>query len=213
MKAKIYKNVKIGENCIIEENCEIGRAPRGKKVGELQLIIGDNALIRSNTIIYAGTQIGKNFQTGHNVIIRENNNIGDNVSIGTNSDIEVGNVIDNNVRIHSFCFLEKATIKDNVFIGPRVLFVDDPHPQLPTVYDCMKGATVGRNAKIGGGAVLLPYVKIGNNSLVGAGSVVTKDVQKNTVVVGNPAKKLKNLKDLVCDKNKSFIHKSYDTVS
>lgn len=209
MKAKIHKNALFGKNCIIEDNCEIGRPPRGRKEGELSTTIGDNAVMRSNTVIYAGTKIGNNFQTGHSVIIRENNTIGHNVSIGSNSTIEVDNKIGNNVRIHSLCFLEKTCIEDTVFIGPCVLFTDDPHPQIPTIRDCMKGATVKKNAKIGGGVTLLPYVTIGENALIGAGSVVTKDVPANMVVAGNPAHKLKNISEMICDKNKNDIHKPY----
>lgn len=194
---------------MIEDYCEIGRPARGKKDGEVDTVIGDNALIRRGTVIHAGVRIGKNFQAGHNVLIREGNRIGDNVSIGTNSTIEPYNTIGNNVRIHSLCFMEKVEIYDNVFIGPGVVFTDDPHPQIPRGKDCVKGATVGRNAKIGGGATILPYIKIGENAFVGAGSVVTQNVKKDMVVVGNPARELKKITDVVCKRNRSLIHKPY----
>lgn len=210
MKAKIHKNVLLGKNSIVEDFCEVGRPPKGKKEGELKTVIGNNAIIRSGTIIYAGTTIGKNFQTGHNVLIRENNVIGDNVGIGTNSSIEINNKIGNNVRIHSLCFMEKVEIEDDVFIGPAVSFFDDPHPpQAENWADCMKGAIVKKKARIGGGSTILPYVIIGENSLVGAGSVVTKEVPIDTVVVGNPARKLKKVFEIVCDK-KDTPHKPYD---
>lgn len=212
MSFRIFEKVVLGKNCVIEENCLIGKPPRGKKEGELKTIIGDNAVIRSGTIIYAGVTIGKNFQSGHNVLIREDNKIGDNVSIGTNSAIEIDNVIGNNVRIHSLCFLEKVRVEDNVFIGPCVAFFDDPHPRIPRGKDCMKGAVVRKSAKIGGGSRILPYVVIGKNALVGAGSVVTKNVEKDMVVIGNPAKKLKKIQEILCTRT-GVAHKPYDSIS
>src|SRR5713226_4277350 len=128
MKAKIYRMVILGKKSIIENYCEIGRPPKGTKEGELKTVIGDNALIRSGTVIYAGTIIGNDFQTGHNVLIREGNKIGNNVSIGTGSCIEVENIIGDNTRVQSLCFMEKAVLEENVFLGPSVTFLDDPHP-------------------------------------------------------------------------------------
>ncbi len=212
MKPKIHNNVIFGKNCIVEENCEIGRPPSGSKDGKLKTIIGDNCLIRSGTVIYAGNVVGNNFQTGHNVLIREGNKIGNNVSIGTNSCIEVDNLIKDNVRIQSLCFMEKAVLEENVFLGPSVTFLDDPHPNIPRGLDCMKGATIKKGARIGGGVTILPYVTIGENSFVGAGSVVTRDVEKNHVVAGNPARKLKEVTDIVCERREK-PHKPYDSVS
>ena len=94
---KIYKNVKIGKNCEIGDFVIIGVPSKGKKNGELKTVIGDNAVIRSHTVIYAGNVIGDNFQTGHHVMIREENNVGNNVSIGTDTVLEHLVNIDNGV--------------------------------------------------------------------------------------------------------------------
>jgi acetyltransferase-like isoleucine patch superfamily enzyme len=196
----IYPNVVLGKNVKIEPSCAIGKPPRQRLPGELKTAIGDNAVVRSGTIIYAGTNIGNNFQSGHNVLIREGNIIGNDVSIGTNSMIEPDNHIGNNVRIHSGCFMESVTIEDGVFVGPCTVFTDDPHPPCPRYRECLKGATVRRSAKIGANCTVLPGVLIGEGALVGAGSVVTKDVGKGAVVIGNPAKKIKSLKELHCIK-------------
>lgn len=212
MKANIHKKVVLGKNCVVEDFCEIGRDPRGINKGELETIVGDNALIRSGTVIYAGTTIGNNFQTGHNVLIRERNKIGNNVSIGTNSCVEVGNIIKDNVRVQSLCFVEKAILEENVFLGPSVTFLDDPHPNIPRGLDCMKGVTIKKGARIGGGVTILPYITVGENSFVGAGSVVTRDVEKNHVVIGNPAHKLKEVSSIVCNKREK-PHKPYDSFS
>lgn len=195
----IYKNVEIGSGSIIEEPCVLGKPPRGKKDGELKLTIGKNAIIRPFTTIYAGTTIGDNFQTGQGTCIREDNKIGDLVSVGTNAVLEFGNVIGNNVRIHSLCFLEMATIGDHVFIGPNVVFTDDPHPMgCPKYKECRGGVVVEGLVKIGAGSILCPGIKIGRNTLIGAGSVVTKDIPKGVVAVGNPAKIVKKINELEC---------------
>lgn len=198
MKNLIYPNVKLGKNVDIQPPCIIGKPPRGKKEGELLLEIGDNCVIRPFTTIYAGTIIGKNFQCGQCVSIREENIIGDNSSIGTNCCIEYGNEIGNNVRIHSMCFLERVIIEDNVFVAPNVVFTDDPHPACPEYDKCTQKTLVKRLAKIGANSIILPGIVIGENALIGAGSIVSKNVEKEMLVMGVPAKPVKNIFEIKC---------------
>lgn len=194
---KIHRNTVIGKKSFVDEFCIIGRPPRGKKSGELRTEIGNNAVIRSHTVIYAGNKIGDNFQTGHFTFIREGNEIGNNVSIGTHSIIEFKVKIEDNVRVHSNCFIPEFTIlKKGSWIGPNCVFTNAPFPKSPRAKDFLKGVIVEENAKIGANSVILPGVRIGKNSLVGAGSVVTKDVPDNKVVVGNPARVIKDVDDL-----------------
>ncbi len=194
---KIFKNVKLGKKAEIGDFVLIGVAPRGKKDGELKTIIGDNAVIRSHTVIYAGNKIGKNFQTGHSAMIREENEIGNDVSIGTQSIVEHNVKIGNRVRIHSGAFIpEYTTLEDDCWIGPKVCFTNAPHPKAPRAKEYLKGPIVKKHAKIGANSIILPGVTIGVNSLVGAGSVVTKDVPANKVVAGNPAVVIKDIEEL-----------------
>jgi acetyltransferase-like isoleucine patch superfamily enzyme len=208
VKNIVYPGVEIKENAQIEPPCILGKPPRGGKPGELVLKIGTNAVIRPFTTIYAGSEIGDNFQTGQGVSIREDNKIGNNVSIGSNTVLEFGNRIGDNSRIHSNCFLEMVTIGCNVFIGPNVVFTDDPHPMgCPKYKECKKGAVVEDCARIGAHATILPGIRIRRNSLVGAGSVVTKDVPENSVVAGNPARVIKTIDQLEC--TAGFFEKPY----
>jgi acetyltransferase-like isoleucine patch superfamily enzyme len=197
MDHRIYPNVSIGKNAVIEEYVIIGTPPRGKKPGELLTIIGDNAVIRSHTVIYAGNRIGNDFQTGHHVLVREENEIGDQVSIGTASVVEHHVKMGNNVRIHSQAFVpEMSVLEDGAWIGPNAVITNAAYPLSPNVKHELKGAIVKKNAKVGANATLLPGITIGENALVGAGAVVTKDVPPNKVVAGNPAKVINDVSNL-----------------
>ncbi len=187
--AIINPNVKLGRNCTVEDFVIIGSQPKGYETDKIETIIGNNAAIRSHTVIYAGNKIGNNFQTGNKANIRELNEIGDNVSIGTLSIIEHHVKIGNGVRIHSQAFIPEYTIlEDECWIGPNVVLTNAKYPNSPNAKQDLKGVCVKRYAIIGANSTLLPGVTIGEHAIVGAGCIVTKDVPYNAVVVGNPAK-------------------------
>jgi acetyltransferase-like isoleucine patch superfamily enzyme len=193
----IHRNVEIGDNAVIGDFVIIGEPPRGKKSGELRTIIGKNAVIRSHTVIYAGNVIGNDFSTGHHVMIREENTIGDRVSIGTNSVVEHHVKIGNRVRIHTQAFVpEESILEDGCWIGPNAVITNAKYPLSKGVKEHLKGAHVRRNAKVGANATLLPGVTVGENSLVGAGAVVVRDVPANAVVAGCPAKIINSVGNL-----------------
>lgn len=201
-------NVEVGEGTVIDVPCIIGKPPRGSGEGDLRLVIGVNSHIRPFTTLYAGSTMGDYFQTGQGVSIREDNQIGNNVSIGTNSVLEFGNRIGDFSRIHSNCFMELVTIGRYVFVGPNVVFTDDPHPMgCPRYKECKGGPVVEDYARIGANSTILPGVRIGRNSLIGAGSVVVGDVPPGSVVAGNPAKVIKKTADLTCFKG--FFERPY----
>ena len=195
--SRIYDNVSLGDGTVVEEFCIVGTPPRGAKNGELATIIGAGSVIRSHAVIYAGNVIGKNFQTGNKVNIRESNRIGDNVSIGTLSVIEHHVEIADRVRIHTQVFIpEFSILEEGCWIGPNVVFTNAKYPLSPGVKDQLVGPIIRRGAKIGANSTLLPGVVIGENALVGAGSVVVRDVPAGAVVVGNPARVIRQIADL-----------------
>ena len=195
----VAPGVVFGPGAIIETPAIVGKAPRGREEGELPLRFGASPTIRAFTTIYAGSTFGDRLQTGHGASIREDNVVGDDVSIGTHAVLEFGNRVGDRVRIHTGCFLELVTIEDDVFLGPHVVFTDDPHPmKCPDYERCKGGAVVRRLARIGANCTLLPGVEIGENSLVGAGSVVVRDVPPGMVVAGSPARVIKAVADLEC---------------
>ena len=149
--------------------------------------IGKNATIREPTFIYPGNEIGDNFATGHFVTIREENKIGNNVSIGSHSNIEHHIIIEDNVRIHSNCFIpEYGTLKHDCWIGPNVVLTNAKFPRSINVKNELKGPIIDEYAKIGANSTILPGIKIGKHALIGAGSVVVKDVPDYAIMVGNP---------------------------
>jgi len=197
--AVIFPNVKLGKNCTIEDFVIIGKPPMGYRRGELKTQIGDNAIIRSHTIIYGGNKIGNNFKSGDKANIREFNKIGNNVSIGALSAVEHHVKIGNGVRIHTQAFISEFSIlEDKCWIGPNTVLTNVLHPLCPKAKKCIKGVTVKKQAKIGANVTILPDIVIGAYALIGAGSVVTKDVLPRQVLAGNPATVIKNIKDLEC---------------
>ncbi|MHB8991591.1 MAG: transferase [Chloroflexota bacterium] len=197
--ARIYPNVQLGEDVEVGDFVVLGIPPRDKAEGELPTVIGDGAVIRSHSVIYAGNVVGKRFQTGHHSMIREENRIGNDVSVGTGSVVEHHVEIADHVRIHSQAFVpEYSTLEEGAWIGPNVVLTNVPHPLCPKAKVCIKGPTIKRGAKIGANSTILPFLIVGENARVGAGSVVVQDVPDRVVVAGNPARVIKSVDQLTC---------------
>ncbi len=185
--AIVHPGVRLGRNAVVEDYCIIG-APFAGFAGE-ETVIGDDAVIRSHTVIYAGNVIGNNFQTGNKANIRELNRIGNDVSIGTLSVVEHHVEIEDGVRIHTQAFIpEFCVLKRGAWIGPRVTLTNAKFPKHPDAKETLQGVVVGEDAKLGAGVTVLPGVKIGVGALVGAGSLVARDVPAGMIVKGAPAK-------------------------
>lgn len=193
----IRRGVTIGSGSFVGSNCIIGeywmdfcmdRMPH-----EHPLYIGDHALIRSGSIIYAGSKIGDEFQTGHRVTIREKAVIGNHVSIGTLSDIQGNCTIGDYVRMHSNVHIgQLSKIDPYVWIFPYVVLTNDPTPPSENFL----GVHVHSFAVVATGALIMPGVEIGQDSLVGAGAVVTKNVESYSVTLGNPAKSVSDVRKI-----------------
>jgi acetyltransferase-like isoleucine patch superfamily enzyme len=197
---RLYNNVLLGAGTVIEDFSIVGTPPRGKQDGELPTTIGDDSVIRSHTVIYAGNIIGAHFQTGNKVNIRESNRIGNNVSIGTLSVIEHHVEIADNVRIHTQVFIpEYSVLEEGCWIGPNVVFTNAKYPVSPGVKDSLVGPIIRKGAIIGANVTLLPGVTVGERALIGAGSVVVRDVPAGAVVVGNPARVTRQISELPYD--------------
>ena len=187
--------VELGIDCSIDAGVILGYPP-GRSIERTLVRIGDRAQVRSGTVIYASVEIGNGFETGHNVVIREGNRIGDDCAVWNGTTIDYDCVLGNRVRIHCNGYVcQYTTIEDDVFLAPGVMLANDPHPLCTK---CMQGPTIKAGAKIGINSTILPHVVIGDNALVGAGSVVIADVPARAVVVGSPARIISDVDDLKC---------------
>jgi len=193
----VHPGVALGDEAVIGDFVVLGISPSGEPSGRAELVIGRAAVIRSHTVIYAGTVIGDRLQTGHGVLIREGNRIGNDVSVGTHTVIEHHVLIGNGVRVHSNAFIpEYSVLEDGSWVGPNVVFTNALYPVSPGAKSTLKGPHLRSGAKIGANATLLPGVVIGRDALVGAGSVVVRDVPDGAVVVGNPARVVRQVADI-----------------
>ncbi len=175
--------VKLGKGGNIHDNVLLGSDEGGI------VDVGENAQIRSGTVIYSEVRIGKNFRTGHNVLVRENTVIGDYVLVGTNSVIDGDCQIGDEVSIQTNVYVTKGTIVESgAFFGPCSATLNDKYMRYGAD---LKAPIIKKGARIGANSTILPGIVIGENAVVGAGSVVTKDVKPGDVVVGNPARSLK----------------------
>ena len=193
----IRTGVSIGKDSFIGSNCIIGEywmdfcIDRKKHIHPLT--IGEKALIRSGSIIYAGSTIGDNFQTGHQVTIREKADIGNNVSVGTLSDIQGNCRLGNYVRLHSNVHIgQLSKVDDFVWIFPYVVLTNDPTP--PS--DHFVGVHIHSFAIVATGAIIMPGMEIGQDALVAASAMVNKPVEPYSVVGGNPAKPFSDVRKI-----------------
>jgi acetyltransferase-like isoleucine patch superfamily enzyme len=195
----IHRGTKIGHNIYIEDGAILGRIPRSgvasaRKVGEVKpLEIGNNCVIGAHSIIYAGTKIGDDTMVGDLASIRENNIIGNRVIVGRLVMIEPNTKIGDNVKIQTGTHITgDAVIENDVFFGDEVSTSNDNSMGRAKI-KVYKGPYIKRGARIGSNSTLLPGVVIGEEAVVAAGSVVTHDVPDRKVVMGVPARVVRDV--------------------
>ena len=138
--------------------------------------------------------IGQNTSVWQYAVILSGAVIGDNCNINCHTFIENDVTIGNNVTVKSGVFLwDGVVVEDNVFIGPNVTFVNDKFPRSKQYPDSFQKTVIRKGASLGANATILGGITIGENAMIGAGSVVTKDVPANTLWVGNPARQIKHI--------------------
>jgi acetyltransferase-like isoleucine patch superfamily enzyme len=173
----------VGSDAQIDDGVVLGYRSPGDSEPTL---IGDHAIIRSGSIIYANTRIGHRFQCGHHALIRGEVTIGNRCVVHHKCTLEGRLTLGHGVKIMAHVYVPSTTkIGNMVFIGPGTTFLNAKYPMRQ---DGVQGATIEDGVTIGGGVTICPGVTIGQNSFIGAGSLVNKDVPADTLAYGVPAK-------------------------
>jgi acetyltransferase-like isoleucine patch superfamily enzyme len=177
------RNAEIGTGCRIDDGAEVGRPYEGWSE---PAVLGDDATVRSGTIVYADVEIGRGFTTGHDALIREGTEVGDDVLVGTGAVVDGRSTLGSRVSLQTRAYVPtETTLGDDVFVGPGAVLTNDPYPLRQSVD--LAGPTIESGASVGGNATVLPDVTVGRNAFVAAGAVVTEDVPPDTLAVGVPA--------------------------
>jgi acetyltransferase-like isoleucine patch superfamily enzyme len=199
--AVVYPGTVVGEGCRILDNAVVGKQPSlgrrstAKREPLPPAVLGPGTVVSTGAIVFAGTTLGGGVIVGDQACIRERVTIGDDVVVGRGTLVENDTTIGARTRIQAMAYVTAyTTVEEDVFIAPCVQTTNDNFMgRTEKRLALMKGPTIRRRARVGGGAVLCPGVEIGEEAFVGAGAVVTRDVPPRTVVVGNPARVLREV--------------------
>jgi acetyltransferase-like isoleucine patch superfamily enzyme len=201
--AIVYPGTVVGDGCKILDYAVVGKQPTlsprstAKREDLRPLVLGPGTIVSTGAVVFAGTTVGERVIVGDQACVRERCTIGDDVVIGRGSLVENDTTVGARTKIQAEAYVTAySTLEEDVFIAPCVVTTnDDFMGRTERRRELIKGPTIRRGARIGGGAVLCPGVEIGEEAFVGAGAVVTKDVSARTVVVGNPARVLREVPD------------------
>jgi acetyltransferase-like isoleucine patch superfamily enzyme len=199
--AVVYPGTVIGEGCRILDYAVVGKQPTlsarstadRKEVPPLEL--GAWTIVSTGAVVFAGTTIGARAVVGDQACVRERCTIGDDVVIGRGALVENDTSVGALTKIQAHAYITAySTLEEEVFIAPCVITTNDNFMgRTERRHELRRGPTVRRRARVGGAAVLLPGIEIGEEAFVGAGAVVIKDVPARAVVVGNPARQIREV--------------------
>jgi acetyltransferase-like isoleucine patch superfamily enzyme len=199
--AIVYPGTVLGEGVKVLEGAVVGKQPTlsprstAKREPLPPARIGDGTIVSTGAIVFAGSTIGARVIVGDQSCVRERVEVGDDVVIGRGVLVENDTSIGALTKIQAGAYVTAySTLEDNVFIAPCVVTTNDNFMgRTERRHELIKGPTIRRGARVGGGAILCPGVVVGEEAFVGAGAVVTKDVEPRMLVVGNPARVLRGV--------------------
>ena len=201
--AVVHPGTVLGEGVKVLEHAVVGKQPSlsprstAKREELPPAELGPGTIVSSGAIVFAGTRIGARVIVGDQACVRERVEIGDDVVVGRGSLIENDTTVGPMTKIQADAYITAySTLEEHVFIAPRVVTTNDNFMgRTDRRHELITGPTIRRGARVGGGAILLPGVEVGEEAFVGAGAVVTKDVPPRTVVVGSPARAIRDVPD------------------
>jgi acetyltransferase-like isoleucine patch superfamily enzyme len=199
--ATVYPGTVLGEGVKVMENAVVGKQPAlsprstAKRAPLPPAEIGDGTIVSTGAIVFAGSRVGARVILGDQSCVRERVTLGDDVVLGRGSLVENDTTIGALTRIQADAYITAySTLEEHVFIAPCVVTTNDNFMgRTERRHELVKGPTIRRGARIGGGAVLCPGIEVGEEAFVGAGAVVTKDVPPRMIVVGNPARVIREV--------------------
>jgi acetyltransferase-like isoleucine patch superfamily enzyme len=199
--ATVYPGTVLGDGVRVLEGAVVGKQPTlsprstARREPLPPAIIGDGSIVSTGAIVFAGATVGARVILGDQSCVRERVTIGDDVVVGRGSLVENDTSIGAMTKIQADAYITAySTLEEDVFIAPRVVTTNDNWMgRTDKRIGNVKGPVIRRGARIGGGAILCPQIEIGEDAFVGAGAVVTKDVPPRVVVVGNPARVLREV--------------------
>jgi acetyltransferase-like isoleucine patch superfamily enzyme len=199
--ATVYPGTVLGDGVRVLENAVVGKQPSlgARSTARREPLpptrVGDGTVISTGAIVFAGSEIGANCIVGDQSCIRERVTMADDCILGRGSLIENDTTVGAGTRIQAEAYVTAySTLEEDVFIAPCVVTTNDNYMGRTERRKAeMRGPTIRRSARVGGGAILCPGVEIGEEAFVGAGAVVTRDVPPRKVVVGNPARVLRDV--------------------
>ena len=201
--AIVYPGTVLGEGVRVLEHAVVGKQPTlsprstAKRENLPPAELGDGTIVSTGAIVFAGTRIGARVIVGDQACVRERVTLGDDVVVGRGSLIENDTTVGALTKIQADAYITAySTLEDNVFIAPCVVTTNDNFMgRTEARHALIKGPTIRHGARIGGGAILCPGVEVGEEAFVGAGAVVVEDVPARAVVVGNPARQIRDVPD------------------
>jgi acetyltransferase-like isoleucine patch superfamily enzyme len=199
----IYPGTVIGDGCRIGDNVVLGKQPAlsprstAKREELPPLELGEETIVSTGSVVFAGTRIGARVILGDQSCVRERCALGDDVVVGRGSLVENDTTIGARTKIQANAYVTAYSIlEDDVFIAPCVVTTNDNFMGRTEQRHALRnGPTIRRGARIGGGAVLLPGTEVGEEAFVGAGAVVVRNVPPRALVVGNPARQIRDVPD------------------
>jgi acetyltransferase-like isoleucine patch superfamily enzyme len=200
--AVVYAGVELGEDVVIGDYAVVGKqpvlGPRSTAAREElpPLVVGDGARILAGAIVFAGSRLGEGVIVGDQACVRERCELAEEVVIGRGAFVENDVVVGARTKIQANAYVTAySLLEEDVFVAPCVVTTNDNSMgRTEERHAQRKGPTIRRGARIGGGAALLPGIEIGEEAFVGAGAVVLADVPARAVVVGNPARQIREVR-------------------
>jgi acetyltransferase-like isoleucine patch superfamily enzyme len=191
------EGVKVLENAVVGKQPSLSPRSTAKREPLPPTEIGDGTIVSTGAVVFAGSRIGARVILGDQSCVRERVQIGDDVVLGRGSLIENDTTVGARTKIQAEAYITAySQLEDDVFIAPCVVTTNDNFMgRTERRHDLIKGPTIRRGARVGGGAIICPAVEIGEEAFVGAGAVVTKDVPARMLVVGNPARVLRGVNE------------------